>query len=194
MTLAFIHKITATTVHDASIWAGSCYMDLVNPNPVEIHPHDIARALSRLARFNGLCRGFYSVAEHSLMVFRLARRSKLPVGVQRLALMHDAAEAYLGDVTRPLKAVLPDYQAIEARMNDAIAVRFRLSRASDDWAAVKKLDDEALAIEKRDLLPEAGEWPGLPAIRNPCNIIAVGYRPETVMPDFLRAMQSLDLV
>lgn len=73
--------------------------DLLRPTASMIKPVDIAHALSRLCRFNGHTRAHYSVAQHSLIVASL-----VPVEHQLVALLHDAPEAYIGDMTRPLKA------------------------------------------------------------------------------------------
>lgn len=158
-------KTCPTTVHDAAIWTGTCYMDLIDPNPAEIHFADIARALSRLARFNGLTTQFYSVAEHSVLCLRAfqAHAAGDIYADPRLCdiacdiLLHDAAEAYLGDVARPLKRCLPDYRALEPRMEAAIAARFDLAGAAPEW--IKRVDLELLALEKDQLMPGCGPWP-----------------------------------
>ena len=166
-------KTSPTTVADASIWTGTCYMDLLNPNPAEIHFDDIARALSRIARFNGFGGSFYSVAEHSVHCVRAFERHAAGDivtdpwlrDIARDILMHDAAEAYLGDVTSPLKAHLPDYRRLEARMEAAIAARFNLGGTAPEW--VKRCDLEMLALEKESLLPGAGAWPVVARITPP---------------------------
>lgn len=171
MTAAF--KTCPTTVHDASIWTGTCYMDLLNPNPAEIHFADIARALSRIARFNGLTTHFYSVAEHSVhcvRAFELHAAGDIVTDpwlndIARDILMHDAAEAYLGDVATPLKRHLPDYKALEPHMEAAIAARFDLGGTAPEW--VKRCDLELLALEKRALMPGAGVWPILAGVPTP---------------------------
>ncbi|MDP3133715.1 MAG: phosphohydrolase, partial [Burkholderiaceae bacterium] len=70
---------------------------------------DIAHGLAYQCRFNGQTSAFYSVAQHSLMVADL-----VPPALRRAALLHDAAEAYLGDMVKPLKALVPDFGHIEA--------------------------------------------------------------------------------
>ena len=72
--------------------------DLLDPRPEAIDPRDVAHALARLCRFGGHVRRFYSVAQHSLLVADLA-----PLGLELPALLHDASEAYLGDVVAPLE-------------------------------------------------------------------------------------------
>lgn len=192
-------KTTATTVDDPSIWTGSCYVDLVNPNPAEIHFHEIARALSRIARFNGHTNRFYSVAEHCVncvAVFSLHAHADIYAephlnDIAREILMHDAAEAYLGDVTSPLKRVLPEYRALEHRMEAAIAARFNLGGTAPEW--VKRCDMEMLAAEKLALMPEAGDWPCLEGLRSP-EIEICGFDPEIAERDFVMMAEDLGLI
>lgn len=126
--------------------------DLLRPTASMIKPVDIAHALSRLCRFNGHTRAHYSVAQHSLIVASL-----VPTEHQLVALMHDATEAYIGDMTRPLKAVMPEYQYVENQIWLAVCERFDIQ--IDLPACVKQADMVALATERRDLMPEhPGEW------------------------------------
>ena len=99
--------------------AGGTLFDLADPAASEFTITDIAHALGRVCRFAGHTNRFYSVAEHCVHVARL-----VPLPLMRPALLHDASEAFIGDVTRPLKAMLPDYRQIEARVEDAISDRF----------------------------------------------------------------------
>lgn len=120
--------------------------DFLDPTEDSIELEDIAHALGRLCRFNGHVDDFYSVAEHSVLVSFLVPEQFAVAG-----LLHDAAEAYLGDVTKPLKDQLPDYQRIEAIVERVIARRFGL--ATPMPAEVKRADTLALAIEHRELMP-----------------------------------------
>lgn len=121
--------------------------DLLRPNASMIKPGDIAHALAHLCRFNGHSRGHYSMAQHSLIVASL-----VPAEHQLVALLHDAAEAYIGDMTQPLKAVLPEYQYIEHQIWLAVCDRFDIQ--PDLHACVKQADMVALATERRDLMPK----------------------------------------
>jgi hypothetical protein len=112
----------------------------LDPRPMEIHIEDIAAALSKLCRYGGHCKRFYSVAEHCVLMARAASPS-----VAFEALMHDASEAYLSDVIRPVKSSLPEYLAIERRLEAAIAERFDLVYPMP--AEVKRLDNAILADE-----------------------------------------------
>ena len=120
---------------------------------------DIAHGLAFQCRFNGQTRDFYSVAQHSLMVARL-----VPVHQRRAALLHDACEAYLGDVVKPLKPLLGDYVALEDAVTRQIAETFGVDFG--DYRAIKRADLVALATEKRDLMPHSTEpWSYLVGIK-----------------------------
>lgn len=118
---------------------------------------DIAHALSNLCRFTGHTREFYSVAEHSYYVSTIVPPQHALAG-----LLHDAAEAYLGDVSSPLKALLPDYKTLERQIEMQIFQTFDLPASLP--AEVKHADLVMVATEKRDLMPvTANQWPGLAA-------------------------------
>jgi len=112
----------------------------LDPHPEEIHIDDIAAALSKLCRYGGHCLRFYSVAEHCVHVANAAPRD-----VALAALLHDASEAYLSDVIRPIKSHLANYLAIEADLERAISLRFGTA-----WpmpSEVKRLDNSILWAE-----------------------------------------------
>lgn len=121
-------------------------VSLLNPQYSQIDIGDIAHGLAYQCRFNGQTSRFYSLAQHSLMV-----ASILSDDLKLVGLLHDAAEAYVGDVVQPLKALLPDYQMIENRFTQVIGQRFNVNL--EHHSEVKQADLIALATEKRDLLP-----------------------------------------
>lgn len=84
-----------------------------------VNLEDIAHSLSQLCRYGGHCNHFYSVAEHSV---RLSETVD-----PREALLHDATEAYLGDVVSPLKSMLTEYRMLEDHIRRVIALRFGLA-------------------------------------------------------------------
>ena len=148
----------ATVATDPAIWAGSCYVNLTDPNPAEFRLEDIARGLSHAARFAGLTAEPYTVAEHALSCLMIARRRGWSdPGILRAVLFHDAAEAYLGDIPSPLKALLPDYRRIEARFEAALFARFGVGLPLYRHR-VQVIDTAALAAEKRAFFPDAGPW------------------------------------
>lgn len=111
---------------------------------------DIAWGLSNMCRYMGRTSQFYSVAQHSVVVASL-----LPPHLQMQGLMHDAAEAFVGDVVAPLKAMLPEYQALEARVEAAVFKAFGLP---DTLAPeVKHADLLLRGAEKRDFM--GSKWP-----------------------------------
>src|SRR5262245_58620631 len=113
----------------------------MDPRPDEVRLDDIAAALSKLCRYGGQGVKFYSVAEHCVHVAEAA-----PDYCKLDALLHDASEAYLCDVIRPIKSHLTNYVAIEARLQRVIAHRFRVCFPIPD--VVKRLDTGILADER----------------------------------------------
>lgn len=147
----------ASPSHPAEIYTGRAYINLLDPDPASFDLSEIFRALSRLPRFTGHGDTVVTVGNHLLTCLAIAARRGEPVEVRRAVLMHDAAEAYLGDVSSPLKALLPEYRAIEARMEAAIFERFKISTLYK--SRVRAIDLMALALEKREVMPTAGPWP-----------------------------------
>lgn len=98
------------------------FFDFENPRGHEYDIKSIAHALSNLCRYTGHSKRFYSVAEHCVIVSRL-----VPEKYAFEGLMHDASEAYCGDVASPLKRLLPGYRKIEDGVQEAIAMYFGLS-------------------------------------------------------------------
>lgn len=134
-------------------------INLANPEPADININDIAHSLANLCRFTGHTKSFYSVAQHSLL-------ASLNVGAEHalVALMHDAAEAYIGDLAAPLKYMLPAYREVEAGLWDAIAWKYRLP--DELPAEVHEVDLRLLATEKRDVIGVRDiEWQCLAGIR-----------------------------
>lgn len=129
---------------------------LTRPHIDDVAIEDIAHGLAYQCRFNGQTQEFYSVAQHSLMVMQL-----VPAPLRLAALLHDAAEAYLGDMVKPLKNLFPEFSAIEARVMQIIGERFAVDLEHLD-PAIKAADLIALATEKRDLMPHSTEaWANL---------------------------------
>ncbi|HMN09284.1 MAG TPA: hypothetical protein PKC83_10910 [Gemmatimonadaceae bacterium] len=158
---------------------------------------DIAAALSRLCRFGGHVAMYHSVAAHSVQVSELVEASleHLDRGRRRqgaaLALLHDASEAYLGDITRPLKRlpIMAGYRDLEAALTMQIWARFGLAAASQDSVlrmAVTVADDRLCRVEQRDLqgVPLAHPDP-LPLVRS--------MRPREAETLFLERAAALGL-
>jgi hypothetical protein len=141
------------------------FVDLVDPQPETIDPLDIAVALAREPRWRGHTVTNWTVAQHSLIVAALVGEP-----FAYTALMHDAAEAYLGDFTRPMKVLLGDrFRAIEQRMEEAIALRFHIDYPFP--AEVVDIDNRMQATEREQLMVSSDVLepaPPLPIWLNPC--------------------------
>ena len=171
------------------------------PHPSRIHLLDIAHHLAFQCRFAGACDPWYSVAEHSIRVMWRVRERLIAAGLSSgegadrfeavalwAALFHDAAEAYMGDVIRPVKAcslLRPVLKQMEAGIDEAIRVRFGLPEVpAEIHELVKLADNELLATERRDLMVRGSrnvwEWlpPPLPGRIEP-------WRPEAIEVQFI---------
>jgi uncharacterized protein len=138
------------------------YVDLTNPTPESIDLRTIANALSKECRFGNQTPEniFYSVAEHSLHAVHLAFNENESKECLRAILLHDAAEAYIGDLPKPLKMLLPEYLAIEQMFESAIGIHFGV-----DFDAfhdkIKHYDRLMLKSEKIQIWPDDKEvWQG----------------------------------
>lgn len=126
-------------------------IDLANFSEEDVRLPDIAHALSLINRFTGHTKAPYSVAQHSVLVSRIVEERNALWG-----LMHDASEAYLGDVATPLKMMLPNYRELEEQVQRVVAAKFGLK-----WPMphdIKEADLRALMAEKRDLVPGGHDW------------------------------------
>lgn len=120
-----------------------------DPRPEDVRIEDIAAHLSRLCRFNGAIRDdveIYSVAQHSVLV-----SEHVPAGYELEGLLHDAAEAYIGDRIKPLKMLMPGYDEFEYRIDRVIRAKFGLPLEKSQ--AVRDADYRAVLTERRDILP-----------------------------------------
>ena len=108
------------TARGATVWP-------LDPRPEEIDVGDIAHHLARICRWGGTVRDYYSVAEHSCML-ALYFSEKGRTDLARWALLHDAAEAYLGDVVRPLKPFMLEAVGYERRLEQVIWQKYGLGK------------------------------------------------------------------
>lgn len=159
----------------------------LDPRPEEIMLEDIAHALSHQCRWSGHTRVFYSVAEHCVRVSRLCDRADALWG-----LLHDASEAYLVDVARPVKnsPEMSEYRNAERRLQLAIAHRFRLIPRVIPFS-VTVADDIALYIESRDLM--GWQYPEASGINLDVYLSAIKRTlpPEAARARFLNRFQKL---
>lgn len=136
-------------------------VDIANFSGADVHLDDIAHNLTNIARFGGNLDFYYhySVAEHSLHLVHFIDVMGLETVEQkrklaRIALLHDASEAYLGDVVSGVKALLPDYKLIEQRVQDVIYDKFKIERNDAMLAYVNKLDKSIMLNEVQSFVPQ----------------------------------------
>ncbi len=123
-------------------------VSLIHPREADIFIDDIAHALSMLCRFNGHISQFYSVAEHCVEV---SYHCGSPVHAL-YGLLHDASEAYLGDVSTPLKNIIPDYDKLERRFMNLICKKYGVVLTKECKADIHKTDKIMLATEVEELV------------------------------------------
>jgi hypothetical protein len=124
------------------------------PEKAGIRLLDIAHALSLLCRANGHFKQFFSVAQHSLNCAREAESRKFSKKLQLACLLHDASEAYISDVTRPVKRNLPEYSVLEGKLQDCIWSAFGVKLTQEEKKQVCAVDDAMLYIEFDRLMDE----------------------------------------
>lgn len=134
-------------------------IDAGNPQPDDICLEDIAIGLSREERYNGNTIVPYTVAQHSVHVADYVASARCAhTAIVKAALLHDASEAYLGDIVMPLKALLPDYRRLEEVWSRAIFNRFDVPLALLDHPVVKQADHWIFACEVGRLIREPNSY------------------------------------
>ncbi|MDR3585517.1 MAG: phosphohydrolase [Desulfosporosinus sp.] len=125
----------------------------LEPVKKDIKIEDIAHSLSLMTRANGHCSQFYSVAQHSIHCFKEAKSRGYSEKVQLGCLLHDASESYISDLTRPVKRNLPEYSAIEEKLQSIIYEGFGLGDLSDEEREqIENVDDTLLHYEFEELM------------------------------------------
>jgi hypothetical protein len=154
------------------------YFDLGEPRACPFTIEDVAHSLAHICRFGGHTHRFYSVAEHSVWCSRI-----VPPEHALEALLHDAAEAFIGDVTRPLKSMLPSYRALEASVEAAVFARLGIGPVLHE--SVREADRRMLVAEQRQAMACADTWPGLEDVE-PAPVVLDFLEPSAAAQLFLR--------
>jgi hypothetical protein len=157
----------------------------LRPRAEDVRIEDVAHALSNLCRFTGAVREFYSVAQHSVLVSCV-----VPVEHALWGLLHDASEAYLLDLARPVKRLpeLAAYRGAEAAVMAAVCARLGLPLDEPD--DVKLADRRMLRTEQRDLMPPELPGEGRGDVE-PYPFLIEPWSPERARFEFLQRFRAL---
>ncbi|AZV77703.1 hypothetical protein EBB79_07235 [Parasedimentitalea marina] len=159
------------------------YFDFEDPESSNFTIDDVAHGLSQICRFTGQCKRFYSVAEHSVHASH-----NVPAGFEMEALMHDAPEAFVGDISKPLKTLLPDYKIIEDRAEAVVLARFGITPPLSPQ--VKLTDLKMLRAEQVKATGNQDVWP-IVAELNATDITLEFWQPEEAKRRFLERFYEL---
>lgn len=173
-------------------WSG-VLVDPLHPQLDTVRIDDIAHALSMVCRYSGHVDAHYSVAQHSIEVsLYLLQMGASPL-CQLMGLLHDAEEAYFGDMSSPLKKHYPDYR----KHGDAMR-EFIYDKYIPDWRElpmyedlVHKADQDLYQIERISMLLPYGEAEELCNKKYGRSVIKYGKEPKEVEAEFLRRFASL---
>ena len=160
---------------------------ILNPRQKEICIEDIAHSLSLQCRFTGHVKWHYSVAQHCVYASRI-----VPFEFALEALMHDSSEAYICDMSRPLKHYTDagtEYLEIESEIEYVIAKKFGLPRPMSPQ--VKDADNQMLYAEKAQLMPPMTWDTKWSKDQKAANVVIGRWTPETAEARFLRRFNDL---
>ncbi|MXR52001.1 phosphohydrolase [Halovenus sp. WSH3] len=157
----------------------------LDPDPERIELPDIANGLANTCRYAGQCQFYYSVGTHSIYVSE--ELSEHGPTIQLYGLFHDAAEAYISDVPRPVKREIETFERIEQRILAAVWDRLGVDPPTEsEWEVVMDADDRLFHYEADTLLAEF-EPPSVPDL--PYELSACS--PERVREQFLDRAEQL---
>jgi hypothetical protein len=159
----------------------------LDPRPEDIDQRDIAHALSLLCRYGGHLDRFYSVAEHCVLMsewFETEGQKRHALA----ALLHDATEAYVVDVPRPLKRYLPDYRMIEGSVWRTIAHRYEIPEMLP--APIKEADTRILLTERDELMSRTVYSWSMDGME-PLPVPVEGWPPEVAEVRYLNRLVEL---
>lgn len=146
---------------------------------------DIAHALSNLCRYTGHTKEFYSVAQHCVHAYDIA-----PKRLKKTALLHEVSEAYLGDISSPLKALLPDYRRLEDRIMLHASFKFNFFYGFPE--EIKEIDRRLLQTEKNQLMQKEPKAWDISA--EPYDLQIVGWSNLHAENEFLTRCKMEDLL
>ncbi|MFA5135260.1 MAG: HD domain-containing protein [Patescibacteria group bacterium] len=188
-------------------YSGKCF-DFINPRLEDITITDIAHSLSMQCRFNGHCQRFYSVAEHSYwasiraadIASALVKAGTINrehgVAITKTALLHDAGEAYIGDMVKPLKSLLgmEKFSDVEFKIVNRIYEKFKFPVDKIALSVTKQADLEMLAIEQTKVMGTCTrQWCDMVPVPSPNFVEIEFWNPDMAKIRFLSAAHSLGI-
>ena len=163
--------------------------DVNDPKPETVDIEDIAHSLSLQVRFNGHCSRYYSVAEHSVNLADSVLHETGDRNAAFTALLHDASEAYLCDIPKPIKPLLTNYHEIEERVTKVIAQALGFAYP---FAAIVKEADKRITLDERKALFETVQDLRRWSADEPLGIPIIGLDWKTAKEQFLERFADLD--
>ena len=178
--------ILSTNADGATDWIethSARYFQYLHPNPENLLIEDIAHGLSHICRFSGQCLEFYSVAQHSCIV-----HDNAPDHLKLEGLLHDASEAYISDIPRPVKTIIPQIKELEHRIQMQVSQRFKFSFPYSNQ--IQLLDTQLMLAEAQQLFTQQVAWwvdglDPLDVIVTPC------WTPKLAKSEFLRRFDDI---
>jgi 5'-nucleotidase len=175
----------------------------LEPSPDDVELVDVAHGLAFTCRYGGHTKRYYSVAEHCVLVSEVierdARASGMPPDFVRAialeALLHDSAEAYVGDMVRPLKhqPEMIEFRNAEARIEDCVRAAFKIESTEQSRKVIKIVDDRILVDEITALMPNPGMYLETDTLRGvePIGVHVMGWSPEMAQRRFIERYREL---
>lgn len=160
------------------------FFDILKPEDYQYDIEEIAEALSNICRYTGHVKKFYSVAEHSVLVSKL-----VPDRLALAGLLHDSSEAFLGDVSSPLKKLLPDYKRIENRVQEAIANYYDIPYPFPE--EIHEADKRMYWNERTNVAPGPKDTLWHTEFRAARKVHAVGVTPPIAKRMFLQRFKEI---
>jgi hypothetical protein len=164
------------------LFSGS-YFDSEAPDTSAFTIEDIAHGLAMTCRFAGQCSRFYSVAEHCVHL-----SENVPPEDAYQGLMHDAAEAFVGDMAKPMKVMLPEFSVIEKSVEAAVFRRFSVRTPLPP--SIKEADILMLVTEQRQLMKNRDDWEYTRG-RKPLDFKIPAWPPSIAKSRFLKRFYAL---
>ena len=162
----------------------------LDPDLNQIHIEDIAHSLSLLCRANGHIDYFFSIAQHSINCAGEAKARGFSPRIQLICLIHDASEAYISDLTRPVKFYMSEYRKIEKNLQDIIYKKFLgVSLAENEFNLMDQIDNDMLACEFDALMKKRKLFDKIPKLSSTPSF---EYRNQTeVETEFLKTYYGI---